>query len=253
MTGFLPDALSSYELKEATLPKVWSALRKFDAGWVTALNGEPFEPTSVPAASENATSQSHTTQATWTERARLSSLVTDVRSNLAVALGLPGQEGRREYNPRGQIVEPRLAPPEAPMTNGEDEEAHEMEVEAEVEEHTPSLADGTTSESMSLDTGEDLDDEDEDEDEEDFEEIDVNPSSTQTFEIHFHADAQQSRPDQSESIEAAQVQQRPGFDPDEEYGDASLDNDEDRGIVIETRQVFERTLQRLKELGIEST
>lgn len=255
LTGLLSDALSAYEIRESALSQLWTYLRRMDSAWTAVLDGTPARSDATAAATAQAAPGS--TRMTWTDRARLSSLVSDVKSNLAIALGLPGGEARREYNPRGQIVEPRLLGPEGVMTDGADEQVQQMEAEAEA---TPSLGDGTTSEDMSVDTtmegegGDESDEDDEDEDEA-FEEVDVtSPSQGEVFSIHFAAGQPlaSNAPVNDPSNEAEQLQQRPGFDPDAEYGDDSVDTEEDRGIVIESKKVFEATLRRLEEYGRQS-
>ncbi|ORY56429.1 hypothetical protein BCR35DRAFT_309831 [Leucosporidium creatinivorum] len=268
LTGLLPDALTGYELPLETLPDVWRALRRFDAGWVAVLHGQAWDSSTGAASALPA----DTTAAplSWTERARLSSLVTDIRSTLAIVLGIPvhGGEGRKEYNPRGEIVEPRLKPLETEMSNGEEGE-HETGALVDGGEvgSTPSLVDDGEDddlEIMEVDTPADEDDDDDDE----FEEVDVSPSASpstasralsplspgsqqaqEAFSIHFHAPP--SAPVSADVSEALNSEPKAAMDPDEEYGNFDGDEtEEDRGVKIECEKVFEGTIAALRETGV---
>jgi hypothetical protein len=270
LTGLLPDALTGYELPLDTLPDLWRALRRFDAGWVAVLHGQAWYSTTESAA---AFPPGITPiLLSWTERARLSSLVTEIRSTLGIALGIPvhGGEGRKEYNPRGEVVEPRLKPLETEMSNGE-EGKHESGALVDGGEvgGTPSLVeDGEDDEMeiMGIDTS--AGDDDEDDDDDDFEEVDVSPSaspsstsralsplspgsqqSQEAFSIHFHAPP--SAAVSADVVQALITEPKAAMDPDEEYGEFDGDeNEEDRGVKIECEKVFEGTIAALKEMGV---
>lgn len=246
------------------MTEVWRALRAFDNGWVAVLRSQEWD--SSTGSARGTPSAKGNGGLTWTDRARLSSLVSEVRSTLAIALGLPahgGEERGKEYNPRGEIVEPRMKPLEVEMSNGEEGEGEEGALELG---RTPSLVDDDTSdekkdeddemEIMEAETPEDGDEDDDD----DFEEVDVehagsppntsalSPPPPEPFSIHFHADAAPPPPLASTEIPAAPH----ALDPDEVYGDQTFDNDEDRGVKVECDKVFEATIATLREMGVQA-
>ncbi|KAM0792189.1 hypothetical protein ACM66B_004886 [Microbotryomycetes sp. NB124-2] len=262
LTGHLPDALSAYELRDSSIPMLWRTLRLFDKGWQAVLEGKDWHngATTTISTTDAEASTSPTTTLSWTDRARLSSIVSDVRNTLAVALGLPSHDdGRKEYNPRGQVVEPRLMPDEAPMTNGE--QGGEQVRDMTIEESTPSLVttgdddeDDDTEMEASIATNED-----EDEDEE-FEEVDVaSPTGRSgsddpgrgvephTFDVHFHAPPPAFSAGQASDQSSAPLAR--GFDPDAEYGNDDEDDEEDVNIRAEAHKVFGLTLETLARLS----
>ncbi|KAK4053703.1 hypothetical protein OIV83_001359 [Microbotryomycetes sp. JL201] len=258
LTGHLPDALSAYELHESSINALWRTLRLFDKGWTAVLRGQDWDNSRAIDNEIDGRTSTWTTTSTWTERARVSSIVSEVRNTLAVALGLPStDDGRKEYNPRGQIIEPRFMPDEAPMTNGEEggEEVRDMAIEESEGQQTPSLIRDGEEDDTETEASANNDDDDEDE----FEEVDVaSPTSVDatgasarmdaphTFDVHFHA-----VPTAFSSDDAPALHSR-GFDPDAEFGaDDDVDNEEDINIRAEAHKVFASTLQTLAELGSE--
>ncbi|TNY22520.1 hypothetical protein DMC30DRAFT_339541, partial [Rhodotorula diobovata] len=43
LTGFLAPALDGYTLSDDALPQLWSALDRFDTGWVAVLSGQDWD------------------------------------------------------------------------------------------------------------------------------------------------------------------------------------------------------------------
>lgn len=207
---------------------------------------------------------------TWTDRARLSSLISEVRSTLATALGLPlhGGEGRKEYNPRGEVIEPRLKPLEVEMSNGEEGQGEPGALDLEHRYVVEEQEDRAEDEEGDMD----VDDEDEvriveegeDSDEDDFEEVDVSPEPPsqqpgsalspsaqphESFSVSFHATPP---PPISADVEEAPREEPPAAqDPDDEYGlDVEGEEDEvDRGVKVESEKVFEGAIAELKRMG----
>ena len=160
-------------------------------------------------------------------------------------------------------MEPRMKPLEVEMTNGEEGEGEEGALELG---RTPSLVEDATGdeedkdddlEVMEVDTPEDGEDEEDD----DFEEVEVeqpgspstasafSPPPPEPFSIHFHAEPAPAPAPAPTSAPSAPH----ALDPDEEYGDQILDNDEDRGVKVECDKVFEGTITALREMGVQAS
>ncbi|KAK4058878.1 hypothetical protein OIO90_000324 [Microbotryomycetes sp. JL221] len=282
LSSHLPDALSTYQIHEQSLSKLWQTLNLFDKAWSVVLTGQDWDvyvngPLVVERGHDDNLEQVSTS---WTDRARLSSIVTDVRTTLAIALGIPtsglstnNESLRQEYNPRGQIVEPRLAPNETKMTNGEHDQIEVEHMQRQDVEQTPSLT--TDDVAMSVEDDEvntprinNENEEEEEEEEEEFEEVDVASSSATTrtttttndqidnnvnlvesdhvFDVHYH----DPTPVTNESFPNVQPIVTRGFDPDSEYGINDDDEtDEDINVRQQANKVFQQTLKTLRMLG----
>ncbi|SCZ95755.1 BZ3500_MvSof-1268-A1-R1_Chr8-1g09776 [Microbotryum saponariae] len=269
LTGLLAPAIKAYPVPEASLPILWATVKTFDQAWIRILllrPSGPSHPDQVPFDLEEISIASSSTGTSWTVRARLSSLIGEIRRSTAMALGIASfeSERRKAYNPRGEVVQPRI-------WDGEERNALEQVGLGDLddgyrEESSPgsqavkmegngSLGRGTM-EGESIKMEEDGDDDGDDEDDEDgFEEVDVMEEEAQddvpaSVEVHFKPPPARlpiaTFPPHSTEL-------KKGFDPDLEYPDSDDDarrgEDEDRTAEEETNAIFEKTLQVLSAMA----
>lgn len=252
LTSRLPEAIENYDLDANSLPELWTTLRRWDRAWVTVLRGEEWDSArGVSRAGvegvERKVSPSTGSggSVTFTDRARLTSLTEEIRTALAVALGLPSK-ARMQYNPLGEVMEPSMKV-EGEATMSEEDKPALLDMEEGAREDSASITDATTpSEGVEMD-----EDDDEEEEDDDFEEVDVVSSTSDdedqeqpqdaAFSISFAAPPPVA-PTEDVDMKPAVTQQL-GFDPDEEYGDD--ETEEDRGALVEWRDVLAGVIAEL--------
>ncbi|KDE03983.1 hypothetical protein MVLG_05552 [Microbotryum lychnidis-dioicae p1A1 Lamole] len=268
LTGLLAPAIKAYPIPEATLPILWTTLKTFDQAWIKILLLRlpgPSGPEKLPSDLEEISIASSSTSTSWTVRARLSSLIGEIRRSTAMALGIASfeSERRKAYNPRGEVVQPRRWDGEernaleqvglGDLDDGYGEEDSPREVVRM--EGNGDLGPGTM-EGESIKMEEDGEDDGDDEDEEDgFEEVDVMEEEAQddipaSVEVHFKPPPV---PLSTATFPRHSTELKKGFDPDLEYPDSDDDarrgEDEDRTAEEETNAIFERTLQVLSAMA----
>ncbi|SGY41193.1 BQ5605_C003g02481 [Microbotryum silenes-dioicae] len=268
LTGLLAPAIKAYPIPEATLPILWTTLKTFDQAWIKILllrPSGPSGPEKLPSDLEEISIASSSTSTSWTVRARLSSLIGEIRRSTAMALGIASfeSERRKAYNPRGEVVQPRRWDGEernaleqvglGDLDDGYGEEDSPREVVKM--EGNGDLGPGTM-EGESIKMEEDGEDDGDDEDEEDgFEEVDVMEEEAQddipaSVEVHFKPPPV---PLSTATFPPHSTELKKGFDPDLEYPDSDDDarrgEDEDRTAEEETNAIFERTLQVLSAMA----
>ncbi|SCV66937.1 BQ2448_5583 [Microbotryum intermedium] len=262
LTGLLAPAIKGYSIPEATLPILWTTLRTFDQAWIKILLLRPSKLEGGRWNSEEIPGAAPSTSTSWTVRARLSSLIGEIRRSTAMALGIVSfeSERRKAYNPRGEVVQPR-------RWDGEERKALEQVGlgdldDGYLEEDLPRESveteeDGTLGPRSTGDENvkmeEDGDDDDDDDD--GFEEVDVMEEEAQnggsaSVEIHFNS---APAPAPTATFPPHSTELTKGFDPDLEYPDSDDDirrgEDEDRTAEQETGAIFEKTLQVLSEMA----
>lgn len=170
LTSFIAPALDGYTILDETLDTLFETLARFDRGWVAVLRGEDWNSTEGRArpAEETASSTSagpgnYAGGMRTIDRARLESLVKQIRAVLAISLGLP-QFVPLENDPFLEMLQQRRNRPDlaGPLPNQfkqmiADEGEQEGDSSSASQASTPSLLtdDTLTSDSdsaMSVDT-----------------------------------------------------------------------------------------------------
>ncbi|GAA5965269.1 hypothetical protein JCM8115_002230 [Rhodotorula mucilaginosa] len=170
LTSFIAPALDGYTILDETLDTLFETLARFDRGWVAVLRGEDWDSTegrARPAEEAPSTSAGPGKYAggmRTTDRARLESLVKQIRAVLAISLGLP-QFVPLENDPFLEMLQQRRDRPDlaGPLPNqfkqmlAADEGEQEADSLSASQASTPSLLtdDTLTSDSdsaMSVDT-----------------------------------------------------------------------------------------------------
>ncbi|GAA5874299.1 hypothetical protein JCM3774_000934 [Rhodotorula dairenensis] len=90
LTSFIAPALDGYTILDETLDTLFETLARFDRGWVAVLRGDDWDSTAGRARSEQTMpTGGYAGGMRTTDRARLESLVKQIRAVLAISLGLP--------------------------------------------------------------------------------------------------------------------------------------------------------------------
>lgn len=99
LTSFIAPALDGYTILDETIEPLFDLLARFDRGWVAVLRGDDWDSSSGQArsAASDPTTASGSSLSPkafagglrTTDRARLDSLIKQIRSVLAISLGLP--------------------------------------------------------------------------------------------------------------------------------------------------------------------
>ncbi|GAA6026968.1 hypothetical protein JCM8097_006002 [Rhodosporidiobolus ruineniae] len=149
LTGFLAPAFDAYTLSDDSLDALFSTLDRFDAGWVCCLRGFDWDSAAGRAREEAGASGAAMRN---TDRARLETLVREIKAVLAISLGLPEfvplendpfLELRKQMEERRQALGPeelaRLDRRRAEATAGTGEEEEAEMRPASSSASTPSL------------------------------------------------------------------------------------------------------------------
>lgn len=165
LTSFIAPALDGYTLLDETLDQLFDVLARFDRGWVAVLRGDdwdsstgaagPSEPSEETETSAEAVSAGRTMRTT--DRARLESLIKQIRGVLALSLGLP-QFVPLENDPFLEMLQhrqrPDLIPPIPDQTSNAPNRRRPTSTASTVSDMAADTSDAETD--MSVDTVTDL-------------------------------------------------------------------------------------------------
>ncbi|GAA5977992.1 hypothetical protein JCM10908_004188 [Rhodotorula pacifica] len=141
LTSFIPPALDGYTVLDETLDSLFETLARFDRGWVAVLRGEDWDSTTGQARPDTTAGAGSSGMRT-TDRARLESLVKQVRAVLAISLGLP-QFVPLENDPFLEMLQQRRDQPDlaGPLPNHfKQMRSSAIDPEGEDDDSTPSQA-----------------------------------------------------------------------------------------------------------------